>query len=210
MFQYSYDTIIGKIFIAEKNGFIAQVSFKEISAEKKETALIKKTYLELAEYFNGKRQIFNVPLSPEGTPFQKKVWEELKKIPYGQTATYKEIAKGIDNEKACRAVGMANNKNPIAVIIPCHRVIGSNGSLTGYAGGLTVKNKLLQNHFASLPVHRHHIRTGGQGGVQFGRLGFGYASPHEVIDADVRYFGNLHAQLPVSRRDVGLQGFGLH
>ena len=97
MFQYSYDTIIGKIFIAEKNGFIAQVSFKEISAEKKETALIKKTYLELAEYFNGKRQIFNVPLSPEGTPFQKKVWEELKKIPYGQTATYKEIAKGIDN-----------------------------------------------------------------------------------------------------------------
>lgn len=144
MFQYSYDTIIGKIFIAEKNGFIAQVSFKEISAEKKETALIKKTYLELAEYFNGKRQIFNVPLSPEGTPFQKKVWEELKKIPYGQTATYKEIAKGIDNEKACRAVGMANNKNPIAVIIPCHRVIGSNGSLTGYAGGLTVKNKLLQ------------------------------------------------------------------
>ena len=144
MFQYSYDTIIGKIFIAEKNGFIAQVSFKEISAEKKETALIKKTYLELAEYFNGKRQIFNVPLSPEGTPFQKKVWEELKKIPYGQTATYKEIAKGIDNEKACRAVGMANNKNPIAIIIPCHRVIGSNGSLTGYAGGLTVKNKLLQ------------------------------------------------------------------
>ena len=144
MFQYSYDTIIGKIFIAEKNGFIAQVSFKEISAEKKETTLIKKTYLELAEYFNGKRQIFNVPLSPEGTPFQKKVWEELKKIPYGQTATYKEIAKGIDNEKACRAVGMANNKNPIAIIIPCHRVIGSNGSLTGYAGGLTVKNKLLQ------------------------------------------------------------------
>ena len=144
MFQYSYDTIIGKIFIAEKNGFIAQVYFKEISAEKKETALIKKTYLELAEYFNGKRQIFNVPLSPEGTPFQKKVWEELKKIPYGQTATYKEIAKGIDNEKACRAVGMANNKNPIAIIIPCHRVIGSNGSLTGYAGGLTVKNKLLQ------------------------------------------------------------------
>lgn len=144
MFQYSYDTIIGKIFIAEKNGFIAQISFKEISAAKKETALIKKTYLELAEYFNGKRQIFDVPLSPEGTPFQKKVWEELKKIPYGQTATYKEIAKGIDNEKACRAVGMANNKNPIAIIIPCHRVIGSNGSLTGYAGGLTVKNKLLQ------------------------------------------------------------------
>ena len=144
MFQYSYDTIIGKIFIAEKNGFIAQVSFKEIKKKKKETALIKKTYLELAEYFNGKRQIFNVPLSPEGTPFQKKVWEELKKIPYGQTATYKEIAKGIDNEKACRAVGMANNKNPIAIIIPCHRVIGSNGSLTGYAGGLTVKNKLLQ------------------------------------------------------------------
>lgn len=144
MFQYSYDTIIGKIFIAEENGFIVHVSFKDIQAEQKETDLIKKTYLELTEYFNGERQIFDVPLSPEGTQFRKKVWEELKKIPYGNTTTYKEIARRTGNEKACRAVGMANNKNPIAIIIPCHRVIGSKGNLTGYAGGLDVKNKLLQ------------------------------------------------------------------
>ena len=146
MFQYSYDTIIGKIFIAEENGFIVHVSFKDIQAEQKETDLIKKTYLELTEYFNGERQIFDVPLSPEGTQFRKKVWEELKKIPYGNTTTYKEIARRTGNEKACRAVGMANNKNPIAIIIPCHRVIGSKGNLTGYAGGLDVKNKLLQTY----------------------------------------------------------------
>ena len=144
MFKYSYNTVIGKIFIAEKNGFITHVTFKDIPAEQKETDLIKKTYLELTEYFNGERQIFDIPSSPEGTPFQKIVWDELKKIPYGKTAAYKDIAKRIGNEKACRAVGMANNKNPIAIIIPCHRVIGSNGNLTGYAFGLNIKEKLLK------------------------------------------------------------------
>ena len=144
MFKYSYNTVIGKIFIAEKNGFITHVTFKDIPAEQKETDLIKKTYLELTEYFNGERQIFDIPISPEGTPFQKIVWDELKKIPYGKTAAYKDIAKRIGNEKACRAVGMANNKNPIAIIIPCHRVIGSNGKLTGYAFGLNIKEKLLK------------------------------------------------------------------
>ena len=144
MFKYSYNTVIGKIFIAEKNGFITHVTFKDIPAEQKETDLIKKTYLELTEYFNGELQIFDIPISPEGTPFQKIVWDELKKIPYGKTAAYKDIAKRIGNEKACRAVGMANNKNPIAIIIPCHRVIGSNGNLTGYAFGLNIKEKLLK------------------------------------------------------------------
>ena len=144
MFKYSYNTVIGKIFIAEKNGFITHVTFKDIHAEQKEKELIKKTYLELTEYFNGERQIFDIPISPEGTPFQKIVWDELKKIPYGKTAAYKDIAKRIGNEKACRAVGMANNKNPIAIIIPCHRVIGSNGNLTGYAFGLNIKEKLLK------------------------------------------------------------------
>ncbi len=143
MFQFSYNTVIGEITIAEENGAITHVSFDKLKFPVKETQLIQQTYHELQEYFEGKRKIFDVPLNPQGTPFQTAVWEELKKIPYGQTKTYKEIAKAAGNEKACRAVGMANNKNPIAIIIPCHRVIGSNGEMTGYAGGLEIKKKLL-------------------------------------------------------------------
>ena len=143
MHQYSYQTDIGKIFIAEENEQITNISFKELNCDIKETSLIKQTYKELKEYINRKRKTFDIPLSPAGTPFQMKVWQELQKIPYGETRTYKDIAKAIGNEKACRAVGMANNKNPIAIIIPCHRVIGTNGDLTGYAGGLGIKKKLL-------------------------------------------------------------------
>ena len=88
--------------------------------------------------------MFDLPLDPIGTEFQKKVWQALKEIPFGETRSYGEIAKLIGNEKASRAVGMANNKNPIAIIIPCHRVIGANGKLVGYAGGLDLKEKLLK------------------------------------------------------------------
>lgn len=144
MFYYSYNTLIGKIYIAEENGFITNISFKKINAKEKETQLIKQAFNELNEYFNGERKFFDLPLAPLGTRFQQKVWKELQKIPYGQTVTYKYIAKQTGNEKACRAVGMANNKNPIAIIIPCHRVIGSNSSLTGYAGGIKIKQKLLE------------------------------------------------------------------
>ena len=98
---------------------------------------------ELEEYFKGKRKEFTVPCRPEGTDFQKRVWEALTRIPYGETRTYKEIAAEAGNPKASRAVGMANNKNPVPIIIPCHRVIGSDGKLTGYAGGLGVKEFLL-------------------------------------------------------------------
>ncbi len=108
------------------------------------TALTEKVFSELTEYFNSKRKTFDIPLELHGTDFQKKVWAELCKIPYGETRSYKEIAQAIGNEKACRAVGMANNKNPVVIIVPCHRVIGSNGSLTGYACGLEMKALLLQ------------------------------------------------------------------
>ena len=108
-----------------------------------ETHVIARTITQLTEYFEGKRTKFDLPLSPKGTVFQKKVWEALQKIPYGQTRSYKEIAKMVGNEKAVRAVGMANRVNQIAIIIPCHRVIGSDGSLTGYAGGLKIKQRLL-------------------------------------------------------------------
>lgn len=103
---------------------------------------------ELAEYFAGQRRNFTVPLSPAGTDFQKKVWDALLSIPYGETATYGQIAQRVGNPKACRAVGMANHVNPLPIFIPCHRVVGSSGNLTGYAGGLETKRFLLRlEHF---------------------------------------------------------------
>ena len=109
----------------------------------KETTLIKKATSQLFEYLNGKRRDFNLPLLKEGTDFQISVWNELLKIPYGETRSYKDIAVAINNEKAVRAVGMANNKNKISIFIPCHRVIGSNKKLVGYGGGLEIKEFLL-------------------------------------------------------------------
>lgn len=100
-------------------------------------------YEEVMEYLSGKRKAFDFKFELDGTAFQKQVWEELTHIPYGETRTYKEIAIAIKNPKASRAVGMANNKNPILIVIPCHRVIGSDGKLTGYAGGLDMKKVLL-------------------------------------------------------------------
>ncbi|GAB6155869.1 methylated-DNA--[protein]-cysteine S-methyltransferase [Desulfosporosinus burensis] len=99
---------------------------------------------QLQEYVTGKRKEFSIPLHPMGTPFQLKVWEELLRIPYGETCTYGEIAARVGNPKGPRAVGMANNRNPIGIVVPCHRVIGKNGSLTGYAGGLDIKQWLLE------------------------------------------------------------------
>ena len=109
----------------------------------KETTLIKKATSQLFEYLNGKRKDFNLPLLKEGTDFQISVWNELLKIPYGETRSYKDIAIAINNEKAVRAVGMANNRNKIPIFIPCHRVIGSNKKLVGYGGGLEIKEFLL-------------------------------------------------------------------
>ena len=109
----------------------------------KETPLIKKASSQLFEYLNGKRMEFDLPLLKDGTDFQISVWNELLKIPYGETRSYKDIAVAINNEKAVRAVGMANNKNKISIFIPCHRVIGSNKKLVGYGGGLEIKEFLL-------------------------------------------------------------------
>lgn len=98
---------------------------------------------QLREYFAGARRTFDLPLAPHGTAFQRRVWAALRTIPYGETRTYGELAAAIGNPSACRAVGMANHRNPIPIIIPCHRVIGANGTLTGYAGGLEIKRRLL-------------------------------------------------------------------
>lgn len=106
-------------------------------------AFFEKAQKQLIEYAKGQRKTFDLKLNPKGTEFQKKCWQALCAIPYGETRTYKEIAIALGNDKAFRAVGMANNKNPIPVIIPCHRVIGTNGKLTGFAFGFEIKQDLL-------------------------------------------------------------------
>lgn len=111
--------------------------------EAEATPLLRETARQLREYFDGRRRTFTLPLAPEGSAFQKRVWTALCTIPYGETRTYKQIAEQIGHNLAFRAVGMANNRNPIAILIPCHRVIGHNGAMTGYAAGIGIKEQLL-------------------------------------------------------------------
>jgi methylated-DNA-[protein]-cysteine S-methyltransferase len=113
-------------------------------AWKAESAAFREVVAQLHSYFSGRRRHFDLPLEIEGTEFQKKVWTELRSIPYGETISYKELAKRIGKPSAVRAVGAANGANPIPIIIPCHRVIGNDGSLTGFGGGLPLKRKLLE------------------------------------------------------------------
>ena len=148
MFACTYQTPVGEITLAEENGALKRLCFGHLpklpaGTEVKETPLILKARRQLDEYFAGQRHRFDLPLQPEGTSFQQKVWSALQSIPYGKTASYKDIAVKIGNPRACRAVGMANNKNPLAIVIPCHRVVGSDGKLVGYGGGLGIKEYLL-------------------------------------------------------------------
>lgn len=148
-FLYYYETPIGKIGIAEQDEHITHIFFEgeDISSlekfQNKETPILKEANMQLQEYFKGQRTDFSLPLAAVGTAFMLRVWDALREIPYGETRSYKDIAIAAGNSKACRAVGMANNRNPIAIIIPCHRVIGSNGALVGYGGGLHIKSFLL-------------------------------------------------------------------
>ena len=146
MNYYYKRTKIGYLTITEENKAVTSIRFGKFNCEGNFilSPLIQKTFLELEEYFEGKRKTFDIKLKPKGTEFQKKVWKELEKIPYGEIRNYKDIAEACGNPRASRAVGMANNKNPHPIIIPCHRVIGSNGKLTGYAGGLKIKAALLR------------------------------------------------------------------
>ena len=137
------DTPLGRMYLASDGESITGLKFGTCEKDTPDAVLLM-AKSELEEYFAGERKDFAVPVKPEGTAFQQKVWSALREIPYGETATYGEIAKRIGNEKACRAVGMANNRNPIAIIVPCHRVIGAGGSLTGYAGGIDKKEFLLK------------------------------------------------------------------
>lgn len=139
-----YKSPVGLLKIKCEEEYIIEVSFAQEELEENLNEAIIQCKRELEEYFNGDRKIFDVKLKYTlGTEFQQKVWDALKDIPYGEVVSYKYIANKIGNEKAVRAVGGANNKNPIAIIVPCHRVVGSNGKLVGYAGGLDVKEHLL-------------------------------------------------------------------
>lgn len=152
---FYYETQIGKLGIAEEHGFITNLYFMNMKQPLKskvyETDILKETFIQLSEYFNGIRKEFDLPLNPSGTDFQQTVWSELLNIPYGETRTYKDIAKFIKAENSVRAVGNANNKNPIPIIIPCHRVLSSDGSLGGYSGGDKLKQLLLDIE---------HVKTG--------------------------------------------------
>ncbi len=149
--QETRSTRIGPITIAATADSITHLHFgtadflkgKPVEACPSAVLLVNRAFEELQEYLNGTRITFDLPLAPYGTPFQQRVWNVLRSIPYGETMYYAQVAALAGNPKASRAVGMANHNNPIAIFIPCHRVIGKNGSLTGFGGGLDIKRALL-------------------------------------------------------------------
>lgn len=141
------NTKIGIINIIEEEKKIIAIEINQKTQHEviqKDTDLLKETEKQLIEYWEGNRKNFQIPLNPKGTKFMKEVWTALQDIPYGEVRTYGQIAKKVGNAKASRAVGMANHRNPIPILIPCHRVIGSNGKLVGYALGLELKKLLLE------------------------------------------------------------------
>ena len=143
-----YNSPIGMLCIVANEKGITKVQFafdvkERLNVVDAKNPLLKEAVRQLIEYFSGVRKAFSLPLNPQGTDFQLRTWNALLRIPYGETRSYKQIAETIDCPKGCRAVGLANNRNPIPIIIPCHRVIGADGNLTGYAGGLEVKKQLL-------------------------------------------------------------------
>lgn len=135
-------TPIGPLTLEADENAVTAIHFSAGGAQDA-SPLLDATEAQLREYFAGARRTFDLPLAPHGTAFQRRVWAALRTIPYGETRTYGELAAAIGSPNASRAVGMANHRNPIPIIIPCHRVIGANGTLTGYAGGLEIKRRLL-------------------------------------------------------------------
>ncbi len=145
---YFFDTPFGRIGLAENGAAMTNVFFGNTvfpaAYELGETPLLRRAADQLAEYFARRRTAFDLPLAPEGTPFEREVWAALRTIPYGETRTYGELARQLGRPNACRAVGRANGRNPLSILLPCHRVIGAGGRLTGYAGGLAMKEALLR------------------------------------------------------------------
>lgn len=145
-FQYRMD--IGVIGIAEQDGKLTNIFFEAdpapVGAVVQETQAIREAHRQLARYLAGELREFSLPLAPQGTQFLRAVWDQLRAVAYGQTATYSQIAQRAGNPRAIRAVGLACARNPLPLVIPCHRILGSSGKLTGYRGGLALKNRLLE------------------------------------------------------------------
>lgn len=158
--QWMMNSQIGRLYlVASEQGLQgvfwkrqSVVMVKTLKGATAEIKILANTVEQLEEYLDGKRQKFELPFDVQGTPFQKLVWDRLSRIPYGKTYSYKEIASLIKNAKAVRAVGTANGRNPICIIVPCHRVIAADGSLGGYSGGLAIKTKLLQLEQTTKPA----------------------------------------------------------
>ena len=145
IYRYSYETVLGSVTLVEEDGALLAISTHHVyEGICQETTLIKEAHQQLSEYLKGERKSFDLPLRMKGTDFQQRVWNALLKIPYGETRSYKQIAEAIGNPKAVRAVGMANNRNPLLIVVPCHRVIGVNGKLVGYGAGIEKKEFLLR------------------------------------------------------------------
>jgi methylated-DNA-[protein]-cysteine S-methyltransferase len=151
-----YESPIGWIEIGGTAEGLTWLAFVERrGAESESHVLLDQAMQQLAEYFDGTRRVFDLPLRPEGTEFQRRVWGQLLQVPFGQTVSYQDIARAIGRPRAVRAVGAANGRNPISIVVPCHRVVGSDGGLTGYGGGLWRKEWLLR-HEGSWPRARSH------------------------------------------------------
>lgn len=145
-YQY-FDSPLGKLRLVSDGLALLSIEFEGrhgTGGLEQGDDILKLTAQQLAEYFSGRRRDFSLPLAAAGTPFQQQVWSALREIPFGELRSYRDIASVIGNNKAVRAVGAANGRNPIPIVVPCHRVIGSNGSLTGFAGGLPAKRVLLE------------------------------------------------------------------
>lgn len=151
------DSPLGPLLLVAEDGFLTALYMNEptvppTSQEDPEAAPFPQVRTQLEEYFSGRRRTFDLPLRLRGTTFQRVVWAFLRDIPYGSTISYGELARRIGSPKACRAVGLANGQNPVSIVVPCHRVIGANGKLTGYGGGLANKEALLSLEQGALPL----------------------------------------------------------
>ena len=152
IFSTMFHSPAGTIVLEGDDRRLTRIGFGVPAAPAGDSAAAAAAAIQLEQYFAGERTSFDLDLELAGTPFERRVWDELRAVPYGETASYAEIARRIGRPSACRAVGRANGRNPIAVVVPCHRVIGSDGSLTGYAGGIEMKRALLD-------LERHHARA---------------------------------------------------
>jgi methylated-DNA-[protein]-cysteine S-methyltransferase len=149
--QWKMNSQIGPLYLVASDRGLQGVHWKKqklplaptLKSREARFKILAKAVAQLDEYFAARRKSFDLPLDMQGSEFQKRVWKALSRIPYGRTLSYKDIARKLKHERAVRAVGTANGKNPLSIVIPCHRVIASNGSLAGYAGGLAIKAQLL-------------------------------------------------------------------